>query len=209
MLRDLRRVAREEGGGGGGSRGPLPLGWYRAVIVKVEMKQTRSGDPRLWLETKIVCPEHLQGRQVNFGVNLGGKWELLLLKALYPKHDFENQPFELQSYTEFVGQHIGIEVQKHDKTDKGVLYANVAPWNLHPVSDDRVPNFGGLHGHVTFEDPMLAAPPPISSAEQAIDDAFPGVPEEVPPDPGGDADAPWDMAPPPEPEDNSPDEDDA
>ncbi len=37
---------------------PIPEGWYRAMIIESEMRQSKAGDPMIWLNWKVTEGDH-------------------------------------------------------------------------------------------------------------------------------------------------------
>jgi len=188
MRLDLRREAATEHDSKDKSR-LLPLGWYRVVISDFQERTTKNGKKRLCFTTLIEYPEEYAGRKLS--VELPGdpdtiKHTLPMLQAVYPGHDFLREPIDFE-WVDLIGEVVGFEAQKYETGSRGGKWPDIAPWDVYPISDERVP---GPATRQTYSPPGGGSPG-IGAPPEPEDPGDLGEPED-PGDPGE-----WDMTPPP------------
>jgi hypothetical protein len=178
MRFDLRREAASESEYGN-QRAPLPLGFYRACITDYELTTTRRGTGRVRISCTVLLPEQYSGRRLSFGVPIDGdkrKFVLPLLQSIYPTYDFKRHVIDVE-WSSLVGEEIGLEITKYREGERGGRWPDIAPWNVLPLSDRRVPQPASAH---EYRPPGPGMPEPDAPPDD------PYMSDEVPVDPSDD-----------------------
>jgi hypothetical protein len=179
----MRRQAASEGAHSK-ERTPLPLGFYRVCITDYELTTTRRGTGRLRIMCTVLLPEHYSGRRLSFGIPTDAdklQYALPLLQAVYPTHDFERNVLDMNNgWSSLVGEEIGIEIKKYREGERGGRWPDIAPWDVLPLNDRRVPQPASAHAY---------RPPGPGLPEPDVPPDDPYMSEEVPVDPFDDGES--------------------